>query len=132
MNETRLPAAICEYLDGSDCGIRFVPEVWRDGFASVWLTGGGKSVREYVDGSSIAAVPFEIRLRIEGESIADRLDAVAIFAKIDEYAKIVPVGEEAYVKQTSGAVKSAVYDDGSEEYRAAYELRYLKNAPSMV
>jgi len=133
MDEIRIPTLICDYLGGCDCGAEFVPEVWRDGYAAVWLSGGGECISEYIDGSSIVSVPFEVRIRCDGQSIGDRLDAVSFFACIADYIDSVPMEQDGCsIRQTNGAQKSSVYDDGSEEYRAAYELRYFKNAPRSV
>lgn len=134
MNEIRIPVLLCEYLNAmpSRGGIGFVPEVWREGEAAVWLTGGVSAVREYVDGSAVMSVPFEIRVRCGCSSVAERLDAIAFFSLIENYVRSVPVtteGEEiGKVTSTGGTFKSAIYENGDEEYRAAYTFRYFRKA----
>lgn len=134
MNEIRIPVLLCEYLNAmpSRGDIGFVPEVWREGEAAVWLTGGVSAVREYVDGSAVMSVPFEIRVRCGCSSVAERLDAIAFFSLIENYVRSVPVttdGEEVgKVLSTGGTFKSAIYENGDEEYRAAYTFRYFRKA----
>lgn len=134
MNEIRIPVLLCEHLNRMpDRGdISFVPEVWREGEAGVWLTGAIGSSSKYIDGSGIMAVGFEVRLRCSHESIGKRLDAIDFFSSIEEYVQISPVtsGEKVIgnIIPTGGSFKSAVYENGDEEYRAAYSFRYFKKA----
>lgn len=129
MDEIKIPELICGYLNSMGGEIPFVPESWREGSAAVWLTGGAKRIREYVDGSAVEAVPFEIRVRCAGKSVSDRLDAVQFFAEIAAYIKSVPMADtdNTKIEATGGAYKSAIYENGEEEYRAAYRLcRYCR------
>ena len=120
MNETEsLPALLCGFFSQSGAGIPFVPEVWRDGAAAVWLTGSAYSVKEYVDGSAVNAVPFEIRLRCGGGDVSEKLAVLAWFDGLADYVKHHAPADGIRVRTASGASKSAVYDDGSEEYRMA-------------
>ena len=122
MDESRIPEFLCGYFNDGDLGMTFVPETWREGCASLWITGGGTE-KVYVDGSRIMALPFEIRIRCGGRTIGDRLEATAFFAGLKNYIE----GGEAEITVTSGAYKSAIYDNGEEEYRGAYVLRYYKS-----
>lgn len=129
MDEIKIPELICGYLNGMGGSVEFVPEAWREGSAAVWLSGGAERLREYVDGSAVVGIPFEIRVRCAGRSVADRLDAVQFFADIAEYIKSKPITklDGAKIEAMSGAAKSAVYENGEEEYRASYRLcRYCK------
>ncbi len=134
MNEIRIPVLLCEHLNRMpERGeISFVPEVWREGEASVWLTGASSPSSEYIDGSGIMAVGFEIRLRCSNESIGRRLDAIAFFSAIEDYVRTYPVTSEGKaigeIIPSGGSFKSAVYENGDEEYRAAYSFRYLRKA----
>ena len=134
MDDIRIPVLLCEYLNGMPTrgSVDFVPEVWREGEAAVWLTGGVAADREYIDGSAVMSVPFEIRLRCGCSSVAERLDAIAFFSAVEDYALSVPVtvsGEEyGRVIPKGGTFKSAIYENGDEEYRAAYSFRYFKKA----
>ena len=134
MDEIRIPVLLCEYLNAmpSRGDITFVPEVWREGEASVRLTGGVSAAREYIDGSAVISVPFEIRLRCGSSSIAERLDAIAFFSAIEDYVRSVPVAvsdrDLGTVIPAGGTFKSSIYDNGDEEYRAAYSLRYFRKA----
>ncbi len=122
MDENRIPEFLCGYFNAGGLGMIFVPETWRESCASLWITGGGTE-KTYVDGSRIMAVPFEIRIRCDGRTIADRLEAVSFFAAVSRYID----GGSADITVTSGASKSAVYDNGEEEYRGAYVLRYYQS-----
>lgn len=122
MDENRIPEFLCGYLNAGDPGVPLIPETWREDCASLWIT-GGSTEKTYVDGSGIEAVPFEIRIRCRGRTVNDRLDAVAFFTGISE---IIAAGQED-ITVTSGASKSAVYENGEEEYRASYVLRYYKS-----
>jgi len=124
MDENRIPEFLCAYFNDGGLGVKFVPETWRENAASLWLTGGGGPEKTYVDGSGIMAVPFEVRVRCVGRSIGDRLDVIALFGAIAERIRTCPAGEDCRISVTSGASKSAIYDNGEEEYRGAYVLRY--------
>lgn len=134
MDQYTIPVLLCEYLNDMDPegDISFVPETWREGAASLMLAGGVTAVREYVDGSSVVSVPFEVRLRCGHTSIKERLDAVDFFSKIDAYVAEVPVSssgtEIGRVSPVGGTFKSAVYENGEEEYRSSFTFRYLKKA----
>ncbi len=131
MEDFKIPEIICRYLSGME-GKTFIPEVWRDGCAMVSQSGGENVIRSYVNGGEIIAVPFEVSLRCDGQSIGDRLSAIDFFREIAEYIKAAPctfVSEDICdlsVEAQSVASKSAIYEDGTEEYRAAYILKYYK------
>ena len=123
----------CEYLSG--CGTVVLPETWRDGTACVSLTGAQNIERVYVDGSYLANLPFDVRIRKPrcADNVADKLDAAAFFAALADYIHETPMpapAEDWKVLPSSGQpfggsyAKSAVYDDGTEEYRAGYLLKY--------
>lgn len=129
MDEIKIPEMICGYLNGMGGDIPFIPETWREDSAAVWLTGGAERIREYIDGSAVIGIPFEIRVRCAGRAVSDRLDAVRFFTDIAEYIVKIPMDDgSAKIEITGGAAKSAVYDNGEEEYRAAYRLtKYCRN-----
>ena len=122
---------LCDYLSG--CGEVFLPETWRDGAVCVSLTGGQDVYRTYVDGSYLAGIPFDVRIRKPkcADNVADKLDAAAFYAALAEYIHDTPMPVEGWRvllssgKPFGGAYsKSAVYDDGTEEYRAGYLLEF--------
>ncbi len=122
---------LCDYLSG--CGEVFLPETWRDGAVCVSLTGGQDVYRTYVDGSYLAGIPFDVRIRKPkcADNVADKLDAAAFYAALAEYIHSTPMPVEGWrVLPSSGKPfggaysKSAVYDDGTEEYRAGYLLKF--------
>lgn len=120
---------LCEYLGG--CGAVFLPETRRDGAVTVSLTGGQEIYRSYVDGSYLTGIPFDVRLRKPdcADNVEDKLDAAAFFAALADYLHETPMPVEGWrVLPASGKpfggayAKSAVWDDGTEEYRAGYVL----------
>lgn len=120
---------LCDYLGG--CGTVFLPETWRDGAVCVSLTGGQDVYRTYVDGSYLAGIPFDVRVRCPkcADNITDKMDTAAFFAALAEYIHDTPMPvPEWRVLPSSGRPfggayhKSAVYEDGTEEYRAGYVL----------
>ncbi len=127
MDEIRLPELLCDYFNGIDGEVTFIPEVWRENCATIWLIGGGERLREYIDGSYIMGIPFEIRVRCAGRSVSDRLDAVKLFSDISGYIKETSLSSlvDGKVEIMNGASKSAVYENGEEEYRASYRLSWF-------
>lgn len=132
MEVLTIPARLAEWLGGSGT-VPFVPEAWREGAATVRLTGGMTAARTYVDGSRRLAVPFEVRVRCRGYAVSDRLGAVDFFRILGQYVRthLIPVFEpeieggewiRGEVTEAGGPSKSAVYENGDEEYRAAYVL----------
>ncbi len=125
---------LCAYLSGS--GVVFLPETWRDGAVCVSLTGGQEVYRTYVNGSYLAGIPFDVRVRKPkcADNVAEKMDVAAFYAALAEYIHGHPMPVEGWLvvpssgKPFGGAyAKSAVYEDGTEEYRAGYFLKfYLK------
>ena len=132
MDEYSYPVLLCEYLNNMDTDTVFVPETWRGGAACVMLSGGEDTEREYIDGSARIKVPFEIRLRCSHKSVRERLDAVDFFTAVNAYVRDNPVpldgGEYGRVSPVGGTFKSAIYENGEEEYRAAYSFGYYRKA----
>ena len=135
MEEDNIPTALAAYLNQAAL-ITVVPEAWREDCASLWLAGTAETIREYVDGSAIAVVPFEVRVRCAGVSVKNRLDAVALLSRLTAYVRrnppesaVLPL-TDAKVVAASGPSKSTVYDDGTEEYRASFVLRFFREAPA--
>lgn len=125
---------LCDYLGGIGCV--FLPETWRDGAACVSMTGGQSINRAYVDGSYRTRIPFDVRIRKVrcANSVSDKLEIAAFFARLTDYIADTPFPDDGWrVLPSAGKPKScaysksAVYDDGTEEYRAGYVLEiYMK------
>ena len=135
MTDEKIPSLICKFFDemceSGDVVQGFVPEAWRDGYASLRMTGGPDTVRSYIDGSGVITLTFEVRIRCEGESVGDRLDVLDFYKKIADYVRgnsLTVGGREGKIIVRSNASKSAVFSSGEEEYRAVYVLRYFKNS----
>lgn len=125
MMEYRIPEVLCAYFNHGGLGTRFVPETWREEGASLWLASGG-SVKSYVDGSKVVSVPFEIRVRCDGRSVGDRMRALDLFIAISQLLAHEPP-EEYEITVTSMPSKSAIYENGEEEYRGSYVMRYKQD-----
>ncbi|MCR4905706.1 MAG: hypothetical protein K6A33_06455 [Clostridiales bacterium] len=132
MEVLTFPAQLADWLAESGT-LPFVPETWREGAAVVRLTGSMTAARTYVDGSRRLAVPFEVRVRCHGRAVSDRLGAVEFYRTLGWFVRthLMPVfpprdpsGEwiMGEITEAGGPAKSAVYENGDEEYRAAYVL----------
>lgn len=131
MEKLKIPEVICQYLNKMGV-IKFIPEVWRDGCAMVSQTGRENIIRSYINGGEIIGIPIDIRIRCEGREISDRLWAMDVFRDIEKYIESTPLTidsseySDLSLHAESVSYKSAVYDDGTEEYRTAYILKYYK------
>lgn len=127
MNEIKIPETLCSYF--GEHGVTVSPEAWRDSgdgkSSALFLSGGRNTVSEYIDGTRVVDVSFEIRLRTRASSLKDRLDAIEFFRKVDEAVKAKNDGEFT-LRLISGGAKSAIFDSGEEEYRASYAVRYTE------
>ena len=134
MNESQIINMLTEYFCSMGCDV--APETWRVNCGSLWMSGGGGEVKRYIDGSSLAEVPFEIRLRTPARSIKDRINVYGYYDAVRDGIRAEPLleGYGAYsageVRCVSGASKSAVYENGEEEYRAAYVFRFRLDGDS--
>lgn len=133
---TDLLERICGYLNGFEGKLcDFLPETFGSSNpqASAALL-SEVHTRRYVDGSCCADIPFEIRLRINGVSIRGKLDAVKFFGELAEYMKKNPMKEEADggkiigISPNGGCTKSAVLQNGDEEYRMQFYIQVIMAA----
>lgn len=120
---------LCDYLGGM--GEVFLPETWRDGAACVSMTGGQNVCRVYVDGSYRTRIPFDVRIRRVrcANSVFDKLEAALFFERLTAYIGSNSPPHDGWCVMPSSCKsgicaysKAAVYDDGTEEYRAGYVL----------
>lgn len=132
-DEEKIPALICGFLDPiaaeGDVVRGFLPEAWRDGYAAVWMIGGRDVIRDYVDGSQIIGITFDIRVRCAGEDVGDRIDVLGFYRRIADFVRENTVesdGSEGKIIVKAGASKSAIFESGEEEYRASYVFRFMK------
>lgn len=133
MEEDRIPALVCGFLNqivtAEDPIEGFLPETWRDGWAALWMVGGPDVIRDYVDGSQVIGLTFDIRVRCIGRDVGDRLDVLGFYKKIADHVrknKFPLEGHDCRIVVKTNASKSAVFDSGEEEYRASYVLRYFR------
>ena len=90
------------------------------------LDGSRNTLREYIDGSKIIEAGFEVRLRVRADSLKDRLDAAEFFRKVSS-AVSDKTNEKFTLSESSGMTKSAIYENGDEEFRASYKIKYKDN-----
>ncbi len=134
IEEEKIPSLVCGFLNriisDGDPVKGFLPEAWRDGWAAVRMVGGPDVIRDYVDGSQVIGLTFDIRVRCVGQDVGDRLDVLGFYKKIADHVRrnVFPIdGRECRIIVKANASKSAVFDSGEEEYRASYVLRYFRN-----
>ena len=112
-------------------GISLTAEAWRSPGeensavkqAVLSLDGSKNTLREYIDGSKIIEAGFEVRLRVRADSLKDRLDAAEFFRKVSS-AVSNNESESFTLSESSGMTKSAIYENGDEEFRASYKIKY--------
>lgn len=85
--------------------------------------------RNYVDGSGSVSVTAELTVRTAAVSVRQKLDVMAMFDALRTYMAENPLREEAgngsvlEVQATSGTEKTALLEDGAEEYRMTASVR---------
>lgn len=121
---------LCGYLNGFERkpGPFFPESFGASGYGVSVALLRDANVRRYVDGSCRAAIPFEVRLRIRGVSMRERLDAADFFSGLALYVKENPMREAgdgermAEVFPDGGCEKTAALPDGGEEYGMRFYL----------
>ena len=131
MTKIKLPEDIISFF--GERGISLTAEAWRSPGensavkqAVLSLDGSRNTLREYIDGSKIIEAGFEVRLRVRADSLKDRLDAAEFFRKVS-LAVSDNAGESFTLSESSGMTKSAIYENGDEEFRASYKIKYKDN-----
>ena len=118
----------------------FMPETLTEHLPAASVSGisGSRRIREYIDGSALWEVPFEIRLRIDGNSPSDRLRALSFFEEFGDWVEdlsiCIPENTKSIgsIRLSDGPVKAAEYDSGDTEFRAEYVLKYRRCATDRV
>lgn len=129
MTKIKLPEDIISFFGKR--GISLTAEAWRSPGeensavkqAVLSLDGSRNTLREYIDGSKIIEAGFEVRLRVRADSLKDRLDAAEFFRKVSS-AVSDKTNEKFTLSESSGMTKSAIYENGDEEFRASYKIKY--------
>lgn len=132
MTKIKLPEDIVSFF--GERGIKLTAEAWRDPReensavkqAVLSLDGSKNTVREYIDGTKIIEAGFEVRLRVRADSLKDRLDAAEFFRKLS-CAVSDSANENFMLSESSGMTKSAIYENGDEEFRTSYKITYKEN-----
>lgn len=119
----------------------FVPETDLESIpsASISALSGSRKVREYIDGSSLCEMPFEVSLRINGASPSDRLRAVSFFEVLALWleSQVWEQSEDfdgnrygiCEIAVSDGPVRNRGEEGISARFSAEYCLRY-KRKPS--
>lgn len=129
MTKIKLPEDIIIFFGKR--GISLTAEAWRSPGeensavkqAVLSLDGSRNTLREYIDGTKIIEAGFEVRLRVRADSLKDRLDAAEFFRKVSS-AVSDNASESFTLSESSGMTKSAIYENGDEEFRASYKIKY--------
>lgn len=129
--------ALCEFFNSYEPRIcDFLPERLGEVLPTACVSGvsGGGRIREYIDGSALWEFPFEVRIRIDGNSPADILRALSFFESFGEW--IEGISPRAFgsikgaIRTVDGPVKTDAGDGGDAEFRAGYVLRYGRDFSS--
>lgn len=107
-----LPEAAASILN--DAGFDVVPEAYREGRISLFMTGGESRRSGYISGGVRLSSPFELRVRADG-SVADRLRKIGLLSSASDYLRGY-CGELTF-EITGYPAKAAVLENGGEEYR---------------
>ena len=138
--ESSVIGKICDHInawDGAPC--RFLPESREGGLAglpagkdlpagAVTALSGPVKLRAYVDGSFIGEIPFAVYLRT-ASTPGDGLEALEWFAALTRYLGTFAPSPDTHrvyecCRPTALPAKSSVEEDGTEEYRASFTVRY--------
>ena len=129
MTKIKLPEDIISFFGKR--GISLTAEAWRSPGeensavkqAVLSLDGSRNTLRKDIDCTKIIEAGFEVRLRVRADSLKDRLDAAEFFRKVSS-AVSDNAGESFTLSESSGMTKSAIYENGDEEFRASYKIKY--------
>ena len=118
---------IAAVLNGfADRMAEYVPETMGNVLpcAGVFLLADVRETR-YVDGSVLCEVPFEVRIRIGGRNVRERLSVRENLASLGAYLRTAPLYDEGIlgIAAVGGAERSAVYQNGNEEYRMCFRAK---------
>lgn len=132
MDETRIAHIICDWLNAAadDIGITFTPHVQRDNTACVCIRGGDVHASDYIDGSAVIFLPFDIKIKRRTDSAADVAAVMTVFGNIESRATSsspdIGEGVPADIAVRTRAEKTKSYSDGCDEYSASYDFIYFK------
>ncbi len=131
MEEKSILKALCTLLNTwEDRPSDFLPETEGNVPGGVITAlSAGRQIRKYIDGSYTARFPFAVSMYTDGTSPIGKLAVLGRFDVLTEwFADHLPPDENGRVftkiTQTTLPAKSAVWEDGTEEYRAGFVLEY--------
>lgn len=101
---------------------------------------GTEKIRNYVNGSYIAAWRFAVYIRIPGTDTAERLDATGCLTELaawlseltdkGQYANLPVIDEDRTVSRIEVEATPSIafrYEDGTEDYQTIFKLEYKYN-----
>jgi len=132
-----LSERICEYLNGFEGRLCcFLPESLGSDLPSggVFFQSGVKGTAFY-DGSVRLRIPFDLRVRIGGISVREKLECSDFLWGLGAYVRRNPLQAEIEggliegIAVKDGTWRASAYDDGCEEYRLSFEVTVLVESP---
>ena len=92
---------------------------------SVTALAGELTEKRYIDGWSVRAFPFAVRMVVSGREAQELVDALAFFDRCTAYlaGAVMELGCDR-VTQATAAARTATGKDGTAEYTARYVMEY--------
>lgn len=131
MEEKSILNAICTLLNTwEERPADFLPETEGNVPGGVVTAlSASRQIKRYIDGSYTGQFPFAVSLYTDGSSPGGKLTVLGQLESLTEWLSAhLPPDDTGKVftkiRQTTLPAKAAVWQDGTEEYRAAFVLEY--------
>ncbi|MBQ7922288.1 MAG: hypothetical protein IJ325_06895 [Clostridia bacterium] len=131
MEEKSILNALCTLLNTwEDRPWDFLPETeGKVPGGVITALSASRQIKRYIDGSYTGQFPFGVSLYTDGASPAGKLAVLGQFESLTDWLSAhLPPDENGKVftkiRQTTLPAKASVWQDGTEEYRAAFVLEY--------
>ena len=131
MEEKSILNALCVLLNTWESRpAEFLPETEGEvPGAVITALSATQQIKRYIDGSYTGQFPFAVSMYADGASPGGKLAVLGKFDALNEWFSChVPPKDSSRVftkiRQTTLPAKAAVWQDGTEEYRAGFVLEY--------
>ena len=121
---------VCSYLNGFEGRICDVlpEEIGKNRPCAGIFVQSGMKEKAYLDGSVCLRIPFMLCLRINAYSVREKLDGLGSLMGFLRYVRTVPCrgvfegGRIVGIHGTDIPYRSAVFDDGGEEFKMVFSV----------